>query len=135
MNLSQLHHAFVESFGRPPTLVVRAPGRVNLLGEHVDYNDGPVLPAHIEFVLFGWTAQLIMGMAFWILPRFPKPPLRGNEQLAWRAFLALNAGVALIALVWFGLPLAHPVGPGSRGAGSDLVCAARLAAGESGINR
>jgi cbb3-type cytochrome oxidase subunit 1 len=60
-----------------------------------------LLPAHIEFVLFGWTAQLVMGMAFWILPRFPKPPVRGNERLAWGAFWALNAGIALAALAPF----------------------------------
>jgi galactokinase len=29
-------------------LTIIAPGRVNLLGEHVDYNDGPVLPAAID---------------------------------------------------------------------------------------
>ena len=29
-------------------LLVTAPGRVNLLGEHVDYNDGPVLPIAIN---------------------------------------------------------------------------------------
>ena len=35
---------FQECFGEAPAHVVRAPGRVNLLGEHVDYNDGFVLP-------------------------------------------------------------------------------------------
>jgi galactokinase len=35
-------------FDAEPTVVVRAPGRVNLLGEHVDYNDGWVLPVAID---------------------------------------------------------------------------------------
>lgn len=52
MNITDLHHAFVERFGRPPALMVRAPGRVNLLGEHVDYNDGPVLPAAIDRAVY-----------------------------------------------------------------------------------
>jgi galactokinase len=36
--------AFAERFGGDPTLVVHAPGRVNLLGDHTDYNEGFVLP-------------------------------------------------------------------------------------------
>jgi galactokinase len=39
---------FQECFGEVPVHVVRAPGRVNLLGEHVDYNDGFVLPIAID---------------------------------------------------------------------------------------
>jgi galactokinase len=39
--------AFADRFGAAPALVVRAPGRVNLIGEHTDYNDGFVLPAAI----------------------------------------------------------------------------------------
>ena len=39
---------FQERFGEAPAYVIRAPGRVNLLGEHVDYNDGFVLPAAID---------------------------------------------------------------------------------------
>ncbi|QGK69463.1 galactokinase [Allosaccharopolyspora coralli] len=35
---------FTETFGRPPDAVWSAPGRVNLIGEHTDYNDGFVLP-------------------------------------------------------------------------------------------
>ncbi len=40
-------NAFTERFGQSPELVVRAPGRVNLIGEHTDYNDGFVLPCAI----------------------------------------------------------------------------------------
>lgn len=40
--------AFEEHFGRPAEIRGRAPGRVNLLGEHVDYNEGVVLPAAID---------------------------------------------------------------------------------------
>jgi len=39
---------FERRFGAPPALVVRAPGRVNLIGEHTDYNDGFVLPMAID---------------------------------------------------------------------------------------
>lgn len=39
---------FVARFGRPPTALVRAPGRVNLIGEHTDYNGLPVLPFAID---------------------------------------------------------------------------------------
>ncbi|GAB4495842.1 MAG: galactokinase [Anaerolineales bacterium] len=39
---------FEKNFGMLPTVLARAPGRVNLLGEHVDYNDGFVLPAAID---------------------------------------------------------------------------------------
>ena len=38
----------LERFGRPAEWVVAAPGRVNLVGGHVDYNDGIVLPFAIE---------------------------------------------------------------------------------------
>jgi galactokinase len=40
--------AFGREFGGPPQALAFAPGRVNLLGEHVDYNDGFVLPAAID---------------------------------------------------------------------------------------
>ncbi len=38
---------FESSFGRAPDVTARAPGRVNLIGEHTDYNDGFVLPTTI----------------------------------------------------------------------------------------
>lgn len=40
--------AFREKFGRAPAGIAYAPGRVNLIGEHTDYNDGFVLPCAID---------------------------------------------------------------------------------------
>jgi galactokinase len=44
-----LEQAFESRFGSPPRHVASAPGRVNLIGEHTDYNDGFVLPCAIGF--------------------------------------------------------------------------------------
>jgi galactokinase len=43
-----LEEAFYTTYGQAAGYCASAPGRVNLLGEHVDYNDGPVLPAAID---------------------------------------------------------------------------------------
>jgi galactokinase len=40
--------SFERIYGSPPKVETRAPGRVNMLGEHVDYNQGVVLPAAID---------------------------------------------------------------------------------------
>jgi len=45
---------FEERFGQPPAFVVRAPGRVNLIGEHTDYNEGFVFPMAIDRAV--WVA-------------------------------------------------------------------------------
>jgi len=50
--INQITTAYQENFGHMPAHIARAPGRVNLLGEHVDYNDGFVLPAAIERVTY-----------------------------------------------------------------------------------
>ena len=51
-NLQQLTERvaaeFQKQYGRPPHWIVAAPGRVNVIGEHIDYNDGFVLPMAIE---------------------------------------------------------------------------------------
>jgi galactokinase len=52
MSLEQLAESaakrFTQCFSQPPRWIVAAPGRVNLIGEHTDYNDGFVLPMAID---------------------------------------------------------------------------------------
>ncbi|WP_416441629.1 galactokinase [Phnomibacter sp. MR] len=40
--------AFLAAYNATPTIIVRSPGRVNIIGEHTDYNNGFVLPAAID---------------------------------------------------------------------------------------
>ncbi len=47
--IARVTDAFVAQFGVAPAHVIHAPGRVNLIGEHTDYNDGFVLPCAINF--------------------------------------------------------------------------------------
>lgn len=63
-----------------------------------------LLPLHSEILLLGWTLQLAMGVAFWILPRFDTA--RPRAGFAWAAYLLLNLGIVLVAasLVWVTVP-------------------------------
>jgi cbb3-type cytochrome oxidase subunit 1 len=71
-------------------------------GVPVDPSLWRLLPIHIEFVLIGWTVQLAMGVAFWILPRIQRTERYGNTTLAWIAFALLNGGVLAVATgEWF----------------------------------
>lgn len=51
MNVTDLQQKFIEKYGESGAdiRVFHAPGRVNLIGEHIDYNGGYVLPAALEF--------------------------------------------------------------------------------------
>ncbi len=46
--IQEITEKYTELFGGIPEFLVRAPGRVNLIGEHTDYNDGFVFPAAID---------------------------------------------------------------------------------------
>lgn len=47
--IDNVKNAFKATLGYAPTHIVQAPGRVNLIGEHTDYNDGFVLPCAINY--------------------------------------------------------------------------------------
>ena len=64
----------------------------------LDYRVWSLLPMHIELLLAGWILNLVMGVAYWILPRYQDGPARGNEKIVWLAFVLLNSGI--MAVVW-----------------------------------
>lgn len=51
MDIEKLKSEFTQKYGGKPR-IFRAPGRVNLIGEHTDYNDGFVMPCAIDFATF-----------------------------------------------------------------------------------
>lgn len=71
-------------------------------------------PIHLELALLGWTLQLAMGVAYWILPKFPTQPERGHRAPVVAAFGLLNLGILL-------------AGAGAVVAADGLLLAGRLA--------
>ena len=54
---------------------------------------------HHEIMIFGWTMQFVMGISFYILPRFSQRIHRcGTVRLGWTSFWLLNTGVGLVVL-------------------------------------
>ena len=48
--ITDVKETFTTLFGYSATHIIQAPGRVNLIGEHTDYNDGFVLPCAINYL-------------------------------------------------------------------------------------
>ncbi len=85
-------------------------------GRPYDANVWLLLPVHIEVLLVGWLLQLVLGMAFWIFPRFGAGAARGRERWIWVSFVLLNLGILLVALqLW--LPVAALAGRLAEAAG------------------
>jgi galactokinase len=57
-SMSKIHLAYAARFQAAPAFTVRAPGRINLIGEHTDHTDGYVMPAAIDRAL-----SLALGVA------------------------------------------------------------------------
>ena len=70
-----------------------------------------LLNPHIEIMIYGWTMQFVMGVAFWILPRFSGTARYGKTTLGWWSFALLNGGLLLTTLnAWFGVGWPSAVG-------------------------
>lgn len=65
-----------------------------------------LLNLHIEIMIFGWIIQLVMGVAFQVLPRFSKRESRyGAEYLGWWSFYLINSGIMILAFAdWNSIP-------------------------------
>jgi galactokinase len=131
--------AFEARFGEAPAFVARAPGRVNLIGEHTDYNDGFVLPMAIERAV--WIALRprsdarvsVHSLEFGETAAFALEPLeRGgpewSEYLKATAWALAQAGHALTG--WEGVMASDvPIGAGlSSSAALELATARAFAA-------
>ena len=74
---------FGRRFGRPPRWMAAAPGRVNLIGEHTDYNDGFVLPMAIErYVVMAAAPAAETGALQPGAVRFGKPYCLSSSAVA-----------------------------------------------------
>ena len=80
---------------------------------------------HSEAVLIGWMVQLAMGVAWWILPKFPRLPERGPAAPVWAAWLLLNVGVVLAGV---GRSVGASDGVVLAGRVAELLAAAAFAA-------
>jgi hypothetical protein len=83
-------------------------------------------PAHVELLLIGWTVQLVMGVAYWIFPRFGMSvAARRIEPGAWAAFGLLNGGVWAVGI---GSALEAPSWVVLAGRGAEAVAVALMVA-------
>lgn len=60
--LTDITKHFVLQFGKEPSLVIQSPGRINLIGEHTDYNEGWVFPAAVNKYLWFACSPRTDGM-------------------------------------------------------------------------
>jgi hypothetical protein len=57
--------------------------------------DAAIQLGAIHLLTVGWLLQLITGVAFWMFPRHPTAPPRGDARPGWGALVLLNAGLLL----------------------------------------
>jgi len=55
-------------------------------------------PVYIHILTVGWITQLIIGVGYWMFPKFSKEHPRGSEKLGWATLILLNVGLILRAL-------------------------------------
>ena len=59
-------------------------------------------PVYLHLLMVGWVTQLIIGVVYWMFPKYSKENPRGSERLGWWVYGLLNVGLVLRL---FGEPL------------------------------
>lgn len=54
-----------------------------------------MMPTYLHMLVVGWITQLIIGVAYWMFPKFSKQSPRGDERVGWAIFILLNIGLPL----------------------------------------
>ncbi len=52
-------------------------------------------PVYFHLFMVGWVTQLIIGVGYWMFPRYSAERPRGNELIAWSVYWLLNVGLVL----------------------------------------
>jgi galactokinase len=143
MQTDTLQRSFQQVFGAAPSGVARGPGRVNLIGEHTDYNQGFVLPmaidlaVHIAFRPRGDSRVCVRSLDFDQQTEFDLRDL-SSVRSGWPAYLAgvawalQDEGVVLTG--WEGVVRSQlPVGSGLSSSAAVQMAAARVFAAVSGL--
>ncbi|GAB4325665.1 MAG: hypothetical protein Kow00117_13270 [Phototrophicales bacterium] len=55
-------------------------------------------PVYLHFLFIGWVTQIIMGVGYWMFPKYSKQHPRGSEPLGWAVLILLNVGLILRAI-------------------------------------
>jgi galactokinase len=128
--LVDIKQKYKEVFGCQPATVVRAPGRVNLIGEHTDYNDGYVLPVAIDRNILMAAAprpdrQVVLhALDFDQWTEFPLDDIRYDAQRPWSNY---QRGVAFFLQErGFDLPGINAIISGDIPIGSGLSSSAAV---------
>ncbi len=100
--LGAIRSAFAEHYWKPVERVVRAPGRVNLIGEHTDYNQGYVLPMDIERDVLvaiaprGDRQVVLHSLDFGEDATFALDDIRKDEEHSWSNYVQCAVFVNLV---------------------------------------
>jgi len=142
---------FHAAFGDAPRAVASAPGRVNLIGEHTDYNGGPVLPMaiaqrttaavgpgdawvlevvstrHTKVVRIRWQEELPKGWAAYVagvmreLSALEAAPSQGGARVAVASDVPVGAGLASSAALTVAVAKALAALAGAKLTGRQLA--------------